>query len=233
MGDEVEVQYFLGSGRAINIKRKSSAPQPLSPVEGRWRREVLQEAKMKRQSARQEDCDTLGRIGVAGHMLDPAELSAEPSWLERGDLKIEKDSIGWVHHAFSRHCPLCPVAHHRYFYVQDPRLHPHLPWRKRRWIHPRRVKWFALFGPVKRVQWQTRPGTSTDFILGLARRLNSDSTVERNMIASGSDVRLKADSRRACWVLSEDDHTPIDKLHWDCYLAIAKCLLAMPMPAAK
>ena len=109
-----------------------------------------------------------------------------------------------------------------------------------------RVRKFPIFGKDFEVRWETSKSMPEgDAIISeLVARLSQDSMV-RKSIVEGVDVAVHTDHSRGCWVFDggpgSDSITPASttgifeelaptREQWDCYQAIARHLLATPIP---
>ena len=137
------------------------------------------------------------------------------------------------------------------YLVPDPRIASDIPERRAR--SSRRRRWLELFGPVVGVRWVRDSWSQLGLWDDIINRLNQDESLNREVAGTGRDFAVRADPSQGCWVFLEalTDRNPKDlyprggdmtslvdsvarrtpsPLQWDCYQAIAKCLLAMPIP---
>ena len=101
------------------------------------------------------------------------------------------------------------------------------------------VKLIQVFGRAGRLRWESHCVESQmkqrdkDFSSIVADHLNQDKAVKVGLSSSSlyEYFFVEAALDLGCWVLFiEDDWLLLYKERWECYQAIAQCLLAMPMP---
>lgn len=141
------------------------------------------------------------------------------------------------------------------FEVLDPRISTKSP---NIGVRSIRKKALPLFGPVIGVKWRGAFGELDEFYADIrevsswdrevtsriALYLSQDTAVREAIISAGEDVIVRTEPEDAAWFLSSFGDPEISpptwfrkasnrRLIWDCYQAIAQCLLAMPIPTDK
>ena len=174
--------------------------------------------------------DTLRSLNVdaVALELDPFELEPDETWLELTNCPI-------------RYIETVPDPYEgtvdTTVYVPDPRITSDF---LAVWVAPVWVRTFPLFGRIKAIRWKDTSGyprgrkgeSLTRFMID---HLNHDTTVA-NTILSARDTLpepgwIENDAKHSCWILvGWDRPRELTRPVWDCYLAMAEALLAMPVP---
>jgi hypothetical protein len=120
--------------------------------------------------------------------------------------------------------------------VPDARIEADSPRIK---IHAVPKKSFPVFGRVKRVVWElcdVLPYQPDDVSRRVAENLNHDTTATQ-LIMLGELFGLHVDAYPplGCWRIWGSGPQGVPEFNglWNCYQAIAKALLAMPMPTVE
>lgn len=108
-------------------------------------------------------------------------------------------------------------------------------------IEPAPVKSSPLFGRVKEIRWGPSEGYFNK-VRGFSHRvadiLNGDAPVMRSVLSSGLDYfRVSVEPSNGCWIMGNQvgdaAEITLSKPRWNCYQAITKALLAIPIPDDK
>ena len=176
----------------------------------------------------------LRACGVDARILEWDPLSPEPF-----RYKNDEDPIVWIEIADGpvRWVDPFPSSEHRHwhFYVPDSRLgsYPELGYAE---VYSEFRRRFPVFGRVESVRWlvggpcELKP-RDEHFYEHVVDILNQDTAVTEALMTASTDF-LEVYVDHECRVICDkfEGTFTFNRTRWDCYQAIAKDLLAMPMP---
>ena len=153
-----------------------------------------------------------------------------PGWVEVW-LEIAEGPIRWVNLGSEFGCMFASL------YIPDSRLQADIP---EIFIRLFPAKSIPLFGRVRRTKWMPSGGylsRARGFSQRVADTLNGDKAAIREVESSGlvnSYFYVSTGPNYGCWQIAEHkEDTEWSKPLWNYYQAIAKNLLAMPLPTKK
>lgn len=188
---------------------------------------LLQQHRKQRLRARNKDCTALRKLGIDARVLELDPLTPQPTGIEDGLkadgwIEIAEGPIRWVEPGLG-HC-----------HVPDSRLGPdfEFPYTE---VYSERQKRFPVFGRVESVQWYDGSGGAAgprdaDFSELVAGFLSQNTTATGALMLAGVDLSVFLDPDRGTWIVHQTGWYRWTRPLWDCCQAIAKALLAMPIP---
>ena len=177
-----------------------------------------------------DKCAVLRDLGIDARMLERAPILEKDDdyHMPRGWIEIDGGPIRWVALGDDPQDPETP------WFVPDPRIGPEFPMLAMR-AAIQTVRSFPLFGRVidTVVRWgwcELHHGINKGLSSHVADGLTQETDLSEIIITGGYEYFLVAsDPGRGCWTILEDEMQWTRPL-WDCHQAIAKALLAIPLP---
>ena len=189
-----------------------------------------------RSHTRDEMCAALQAIGVQAQMLErgrPEEKITRGRRKSLGIIDIQDELIRWVDvkKGFTHDYEDGRDTYWDIEYgVPDSRL---IACCHKVKIKTVRLKTIPVFGKVVDLKWE-----GEDLGLGLSERLNFDVLLNK-LLMDTHDMEIGSYPEDSCWILTaspstEKQPTPAPSVYlWECYQAIARHLLATPIPLSK
>ena len=177
-------------------------------------------------------------IGVTTYVLERHPFGSEFDGGEDEEyewdvwLEVNQSPILWIR---------VPEYNQPYnFYVTDARISVDFP-RVTIWLENFVTKSFPFFGKVinSGIRWAVRStfrGVNEEFSSIVAEYLNNDKDIMGQIVSCDECFHILSDPNHGCWIISKgtyyhseyDDRT-ISRKEWDCYQAVAKSLLEIPI----